>query len=48
MIANRLPSNLGAIADQLRSERDAMHERGESTEGHSWRPRIDELLDSDH
>jgi len=47
MIRERLPSNLGAVAAQLRAERDATHARGESTEGHSWRPRIEELLDNE-
>ena len=46
MIRDRLPTNLGAAAAQLRRERDAMHARGESTEGYSWRPRIAELLEN--
>ncbi len=44
MIAERLPDNLGQVAQALRRERDDFHERGASTEGIDWRPRIRELL----
>jgi precorrin-2 dehydrogenase/sirohydrochlorin ferrochelatase len=44
MIADRLPDNLADVAQTLRRERDAFHERGSSTEGVDWRPRIRELL----
>jgi precorrin-2 dehydrogenase / sirohydrochlorin ferrochelatase len=44
MIAQRLPSNLGDVATQLRSERAALHVDGASTEGVDWKPRIRELL----
>ncbi len=42
-----LPDNLEQVAQLLRSERDAMHEAGRSTEGHDWRPRIRQLLAAD-
>jgi len=44
MIAQHLPSNLGDVATQLRSERAALHVDGASTEGVDWKPRIRELL----
>jgi siroheme synthase-like protein len=44
MIAERLPDNLGDVADQLRRERADFHAAGTSTEGVDWRPRIRELL----
>ena len=44
MIAERLPDNLGDVAQQLRRERDELHADGSSTEGLDWRPRIRELL----
>ncbi|HEY5439356.1 MAG TPA: bifunctional precorrin-2 dehydrogenase/sirohydrochlorin ferrochelatase [Acidimicrobiales bacterium] len=44
MIAQRLPSNLGVVAAQLRTERAALHVDGASTEGVDWKPRIRELL----
>ena len=47
MVRERLPTNLGATAAQLRAERDAMHARGESTEGFSWRARITELVENE-
>jgi siroheme synthase-like protein len=47
LAAERLPSNMGAVAAQLREERRAVHERGDSTENLDWRARIRELLSSD-
>jgi siroheme synthase (precorrin-2 oxidase/ferrochelatase) len=44
MIVQRLPSNLGEVASQLRTERTALHLEGSSTEGLDWKPRIRELL----
>jgi precorrin-2 dehydrogenase len=44
MVAERLPDNLADVAETLRRERDEFHERGSSTEGVDWRPRIRELL----
>ena len=45
MIARSLPDNLADVAQSLRRERDDLHDRGTSTEGIDWRPRIRELLD---
>jgi len=45
MVRDRLPSHLGEAAAILRGERDALHARGESTEGYSWQARISQLLD---
>jgi siroheme synthase-like protein len=45
MIARSLPDNLADVAQTLRRERDDYHDRGSSTEGIDWRPRIRELLD---
>jgi len=45
MIARSLPDNLADVAQTLRRERDDLHDRGTSTEGIDWRPRIRELLD---
>jgi len=46
--ARSLPTNLARVARQLRDERRALHERGESTEGRPWMDRVHELLgDSD-
>jgi precorrin-2 dehydrogenase/sirohydrochlorin ferrochelatase len=44
LAAERLPSNLGEIAEALRNERRALHESGASTEGLDWSQRIRELL----
>lgn len=44
IIAERLPDNLGDVAQQLRRERAELHAEGSSTEGLDWRPRIRELL----
>ncbi len=44
LAAERLPTNLGEIADTLREERRLVHERGTSTENHDWSVRIAELL----
>ncbi|MGB8196870.1 MAG: bifunctional precorrin-2 dehydrogenase/sirohydrochlorin ferrochelatase [Acidimicrobiales bacterium] len=44
MIAEGLPENLAAVAEQLRLERAAFHADGASTEGIDWRGRILELL----
>jgi siroheme synthase-like protein len=46
LAAQRLPSNLGEIADALRSERRVLHQSGASTEGLDWSQRIRELLNS--
>ncbi len=45
MIARSLPDDLADVAQTLRRERDDLHDRGTSTEGIDWRPRIRELLD---
>jgi siroheme synthase-like protein len=45
-IAESLPDNLAAIAQQLRQERGDFHASGTSTEGVDWRPRIRALLDA--
>ena len=45
MIARSLPDDLADVAQTLRRERDHLHDRGTSTEGIDWRPRIRELLD---
>ena len=47
LVAQRLPGNLADVANTLREERRALHERGETTEGIDWRPRIRELLGTD-
>jgi precorrin-2 dehydrogenase len=47
MIARQLPDNLADVAQTLRREREAFHDRGASTEGVDWRPRIRELLDEE-
>lgn len=47
LVAERLPVNLGEVAATLRGERRELHERGESTEGRDWRPRLRELLAAD-
>lgn len=44
LAAERLPTNLGEIADTLREERRLVHERGASTENYDWSVRIRELL----
>ena len=44
LIRRQLPRHLGDVARQLRHERAALHESGESTEGVDWKPRIRELL----
>jgi siroheme synthase-like protein len=47
LAAERLPANLGQIADTLREERRVVHERGASTENLDWSGRIRELLDAE-
>jgi precorrin-2 dehydrogenase/sirohydrochlorin ferrochelatase len=42
--ARALPTDLARVARQLRDERRALHERGESTEGRPWLDRVHELL----
>jgi precorrin-2 dehydrogenase/sirohydrochlorin ferrochelatase len=42
--ARALPTNLARVARQLRDERRALHDRGESTEGRPWMDRVHELL----
>jgi siroheme synthase-like protein len=44
LAAERLPKNLGEIADTLREERRLVHEQGASTENLDWSGRIRELL----
>jgi siroheme synthase-like protein len=44
-VARALPTHLGWVAETLRTERAAVHERGESSEDVDWRPRIRALLD---
>jgi siroheme synthase-like protein len=44
IVAERLPTNLGEIADALREERRLVHEQGASTENLDWPGRIRELL----
>ena len=47
--ARVLPTDLARVARQLRDERRALHERGESTEGRPWMDRVRELVgDSVH
>ncbi len=48
--ARSLPNNLARVARQLRDERRALHDKGESTEGLPWMDRVNELIgdDSDH
>jgi siroheme synthase-like protein len=47
LVAERLPTNLGEIADTLREERRQVHERGASTENLDWPARIRELLSAE-
>ncbi len=44
LVAERLPTNLAAVAATLREERRVLHESGATTENLNWRSRIDELL----
>jgi siroheme synthase-like protein len=46
LAAERLPTNLGVIADTLREERRLLHESGASTEDLDWSARIRELLET--
>jgi precorrin-2 dehydrogenase/sirohydrochlorin ferrochelatase len=48
LAAQRLPTNLGEVAATLRDERQAVHDRGASTEDFDWRHRIRELLDAEN
>jgi precorrin-2 dehydrogenase / sirohydrochlorin ferrochelatase len=43
-VASVLPKNLAAVAQQLRSERRALHASGESTENLAWMSRVEELI----
>jgi siroheme synthase-like protein len=43
--AKALPRNLASVARQLRAERSALHEAGESTEDRPWMRRVEELTD---
>ncbi len=43
-VAQALPSRVGLVAEQLRSERDAVHAAGQSTEGMNWLSRIEALI----
>jgi siroheme synthase-like protein len=47
LAAERLPTNLGEIADTLREERRLVHEQGDSTENRDWPRRIRELLNAE-
>jgi len=47
LAAERLPTNLGEIANTLREERRLVHEQGASTENQDWSARIRELLDAE-
>jgi siroheme synthase-like protein len=44
-VAHVLPKNLARVAAQLRRERTALHEAGESTERRPWSQRVAELVD---
>ncbi|HEV7957960.1 MAG TPA: bifunctional precorrin-2 dehydrogenase/sirohydrochlorin ferrochelatase [Acidimicrobiales bacterium] len=44
LVAERLPDNLDEVAATLRDERQALHERGATTENLDWPARIRELL----
>ena len=44
LVAQRLPTNLAAVATTLREERHALHESGATTENLDWRTRIEQLL----
>ena len=46
LAAERLPTNLGEIADTLREERRVVHEGAASTENIDWSVRIRELLET--
>ena len=46
-VAAALPKNLAEVARRLRSERDAVHKRGASTEDIVWMPRVQELIDEE-
>jgi precorrin-2 dehydrogenase / sirohydrochlorin ferrochelatase len=43
-VAEQLPTNLAEVATTLRNERQALHERGATTENLDWPARIRELL----
>jgi siroheme synthase-like protein len=43
-IAAKLPSNLAEVTSLIKNERQALHDRGESSENIDWRPRIKKLL----
>jgi precorrin-2 dehydrogenase / sirohydrochlorin ferrochelatase len=43
-IASLLPTGLAAVATELRHQRDALHASGQTTEGRSWRPIIEQLV----
>jgi precorrin-2 dehydrogenase/sirohydrochlorin ferrochelatase len=46
-VAASLPENLASVARRLRQERDAIHERGDSTENLKWMSRVEELIASE-
>jgi precorrin-2 dehydrogenase/sirohydrochlorin ferrochelatase len=46
-VAAALPKNLAEVARRLRAERDAVHQRGASTEDIVWMPRVQELIDDE-
>ena len=45
-VAKAVPTNTGEVAKQIRSERDALHAQGQTTEGLDWKTRIYELLET--
>jgi siroheme synthase-like protein len=45
VVVAALPKGLALVAKEIRAERDALHEAGETSEGRAWKPRILELLD---
>jgi precorrin-2 dehydrogenase/sirohydrochlorin ferrochelatase len=47
VVANALPKNLAAVAQQLRAERHALHLSGQSTENLEWMARVVELINDD-
>jgi siroheme synthase-like protein len=46
-LARALPPQIGRIALQLRRERDAVHDQGQTTEGMDWLARIETLVADD-
>ena len=44
-VADVVPTHVGEVANELRAERQRLHDVGASTEGRDWRQRVRELLD---